>query len=662
MLQLVYRDGEGERVVVRLEPGSLVTVGRNPGSTIQTNNPSVSRAHAEIQETAPGNWVARDLGSSNHTYVNETRNSTESLKAGDVVRFGDFRVKVQGLRGAAAQPASRDDQNEAAPAEGSSDRRARRKAEERERQARLEEKRRARQARKSQGAEGAEPQDPAPPPPTVQSDADEPTSRPAPEPAPVEADPVAEPVDIEEASGDEADLVAYELEGGSRSAESPAEPEESEGLFRLGQLAYPENIRHEQELLEREGRIQELELRCRELELREQRHDEELDGWHERYTRVKTRLEHAEGRVEKLQEEGDGLTSSLATAEAQVAELEARIHTLESSGSASDGQMTQLKLQVVHKDRRIEDLERELDMMEFDLREGREQLESLEASFNSDNREQRKLSRELELLREVIADKENVIGGLKKQIEESERQIYELKIGTGIKDLEDARQDVMDRFFEKSREVDELTEKLGEMERGAVNQQETVAELERQIAEKKDISEHPTFKRKAREVERSQADLMALREELEALQTQLEEFGPEQKGQLEAELNFLRRKNQGLADKLDEAKATVDRLRSSEDAEVALDATVQSDATDEPISGAIPRSLSADVDRMLEAVGQSQDRLQRLREIVGEGRSREQGLDEGDLEEMAELLALLRAEIAGVRRVLNGLRDELSKG
>ncbi|MEE2778899.1 MAG: FHA domain-containing protein, partial [Myxococcota bacterium] len=100
MLQLVYRDSEGERIVVRLDPEQAVTIGRNPGSTIRTDNPSVSRAHAEIVREG-GGWVVRDLGSSNHTYVNGNIIKQASIGAGDVVRFGDLRVKVQGRRGRA---------------------------------------------------------------------------------------------------------------------------------------------------------------------------------------------------------------------------------------------------------------------------------------------------------------------------------------------------------------------------------------------------------------------------------------------------------------------------------------------------------------------------------------------------------------------------------
>ena len=328
---------------------------------------------------------------------------------------------------------------------------------------------------------------------------------------------------------------------------------------------------------------------------------------------------------------------------------------MESNAGPGDGQMTHIKLQVVQRDRRIDDLERELDMMEYDLRAGRDELEALQESFNLDNRDQRKQNREMELLREVIADKENVIGDLKKQIEEAERQVYDLKVGTGIKDLEDARQDVMDRFFEKSREVDEVMEALSQARREAGAQQEMIEELERRLEDKKDISNHPTHKRKLRELDRAKKELKALQADMKELQDQFEEFGPETRAKVDAELNFLQRKNQGLDDKLKEAKATIERLRDDR-----MDGGDGPDGEQGEGGDLSPRSMASEVEKMLDAMGQSQDRLQRLRQIVGDGRSREQGVDSGELDEMAELLALLRAEVAGVRRTLHGLREELS--
>ena len=56
MLQLVCRNIAGERQVVPLTPGTVVTVGRNPDQTIVAKNPSVSRQHAEIQEIG-GTWT-----------------------------------------------------------------------------------------------------------------------------------------------------------------------------------------------------------------------------------------------------------------------------------------------------------------------------------------------------------------------------------------------------------------------------------------------------------------------------------------------------------------------------------------------------------------------------------------------------------------------------
>ncbi|MEE2779593.1 MAG: hypothetical protein VYE15_03650, partial [Myxococcota bacterium] len=414
----------------------------------------------------------------------------------------------------------------------------------------------------------------------------------------------------------------------------------------------------EEALDDANDRVRELELRCRELELREQRHDEELDGWHERYTRVKTQLEHAEELVIQLRDEGRDHAEQAAELDERLAELVGRHAALESSKSESAGAVTEMKLKVVHKDRRIEELERELDMMEYDLREAREQVESLQDSFNQDMAGQRQQDRELELLREVISDKENVIASLKTEIETQGREIYDLKMGTGLKDLEQARQEVMDKFFEKDREVDELQEKVRLLEHEHEGRKQDVLDLEARLVEQRDLSSNPDHQRKVRELERAQVDLAAAQEETSRLQERMEVFGPDQKAQMDAEVNYLQRKNKALTDKLEESQATIDRLREKplgedQDINESMELSIAAGEMS-------PEVMLSGVQKLMRSVGRSQDRLQRLRDAVASGDEvEERAHDEG---ERGELLALLRAEVASMRRTLQTLIDELTDG
>jgi NADPH-dependent 2,4-dienoyl-CoA reductase/sulfur reductase-like enzyme/pSer/pThr/pTyr-binding forkhead associated (FHA) protein len=89
----------------RLSQTKAVTVGRQVGIALLIDHGSVSRRHAEITY-ANGQYILRDLGSTNGTYVNETRlepNSPYILKNKDQLRFGrvmrfTFQARVAGKK------------------------------------------------------------------------------------------------------------------------------------------------------------------------------------------------------------------------------------------------------------------------------------------------------------------------------------------------------------------------------------------------------------------------------------------------------------------------------------------------------------------------------------------------------------------------------------
>ena len=87
-----------------LPPGALfpfndrVSIGRDEENDIMLNDPSVSRRHATIKCDANG-AIVKDLGSTNGTFVNDIRVTTQRIAPGDRVRFGKTELFVE------AQPA-----------------------------------------------------------------------------------------------------------------------------------------------------------------------------------------------------------------------------------------------------------------------------------------------------------------------------------------------------------------------------------------------------------------------------------------------------------------------------------------------------------------------------------------------------------------------------
>lgn len=66
-------------------------VGRHPGADIFLDDVTVSRRHLQFTR-GDGGFTLEDLGSLNGTYVNQDRVDTYSLKPGDEIQIGKFRL------------------------------------------------------------------------------------------------------------------------------------------------------------------------------------------------------------------------------------------------------------------------------------------------------------------------------------------------------------------------------------------------------------------------------------------------------------------------------------------------------------------------------------------------------------------------------------------
>ncbi len=70
----------------------VTSVGRHPESDIFLDDVTVSRRHAEFMRGAGGEYRLRDVGSLNGTYVNRERIEDVTLKSGDEVQIGKFKL------------------------------------------------------------------------------------------------------------------------------------------------------------------------------------------------------------------------------------------------------------------------------------------------------------------------------------------------------------------------------------------------------------------------------------------------------------------------------------------------------------------------------------------------------------------------------------------
>ncbi|MBW5486677.1 DUF1707 and FHA domain-containing protein [Streptomyces bambusae] len=77
------------------QPGTgVLCIGRDPGNTLRLTHETVSRQHAELS-LRDGQWVLRDLGSTNGTTVNGRRlTGSAVVRDGDQVGFGRVSFRL----------------------------------------------------------------------------------------------------------------------------------------------------------------------------------------------------------------------------------------------------------------------------------------------------------------------------------------------------------------------------------------------------------------------------------------------------------------------------------------------------------------------------------------------------------------------------------------
>lgn len=633
-----YRDDAGKAVRLPVEEGGEpITIGRNPNSSIHVQETSVSRNHGRIGHDGRGVFI-RDLGSSNGTWVNGERRRRAQLSEGDVIRFGEvFEVHVLG----GSAPGGDGSRPRPRPA--------------------------AEQSSRPRRPTGASPAMNAPAGSEGGAKPAQATRRKERRPQPTRA----------RVDGKKLERMRETGRGGS--LEVPGKPRpvaRSSGRLSTDKAAAALQRRVaelEAKLADAEDRARSAEQDARQHESRAMRYTVELDGLSDKYVKLKENNQVISRSLEETREELREREDDAFEAERKVTELEAELEKQREKATEATEQLSGLKVRLTQRDRQIEELQRQLDLLEYELRAQREEMDSLQSNFNREGGDVERLERKVNLLQEVIQEKESLIEQLRIDLRDKDIEIRQVRMGVGISDLEHEKRQLLQDYHNATRRVDELNDRYIEQTRQLDALKDELAQARAEAGERRptvpaDISDHPDFKAKVREIERLREELQQTQRDLARAELKLEEAvgQAEGAGKLAGELEVLRRKNESLESRLAETDGQLGELRTLLDAapghavpseELLEDLEALTDAADASRSNArLVRRYAEHIERDARAATDDAA-TEKLRESV------EMVVDTAvvlaqDLSEQARLLTAVRQRLGAERDDAAAIHDD----
>ena len=663
-MYLEYRDVSGNTVHLPLEEGGEpVTIGRNPGSTIYAKESTVSRNHARIGFDGE-TWYLKDLGSSNGSFHNSERTTRASLGTDDLVRIGEvFEIRLVGgepdPKHASGSRAARGRRNkpttmgrvDAAPAVSDASERRRRNA---ERDAERDRRRQEREARRSSSRD---------------------SKRDAPEPSRPDRSARSERVEARPSNKKRDEERRRPRRDSERSATRerpekrarPSRRSQSTGQSRVvsampdpaaaSSSDQAELLRKvaalEAALADAERRVTQVENDSKSAEARAMRYSVELDGLGDKYIKLKEQNRVMSSSLEETREDQRQREDDAFEAERKVTDLERELESARTKAADATEQLAGLKVRLTQKDRQIEELQRQLDLLEYELRSHRDEIEMLQADYNRGGGETDRLERKVNLLQEVIQEKEAVIEQLRIDLRDKDIEIRQARMGVGISDLEHEKRTLLEDYHNAMRRSDEMSDRIEKQRRETDTLRRELEDAQRVSEERKagptDITDHPDFKAKVRELERIEEQLSQAQRDIAKADLKLENLAAEGQSSQKAkdELVLLQKKHDTLQTRLDTAETRVAELQAIEDKA--------------PTGPSMPEGVGEDVEALMDAAAASKSNARLVRKYA---QTLEKKLDkESDLGEAADLLydiaVVLVSDITEQVRMVNELQDKL---
>jgi predicted RNase H-like nuclease (RuvC/YqgF family) len=258
-------------------------------------------------------------------------------------------------------------------------------------------------------------------------------------------------------------------------------------------------------------------------------------------------------------------------------------------------------------------------VLEYEVKEAREESVALRDSHKSGDDSVDLLQTRISQLREVVEEKEQIVEELRYELKARDEEIERVRIGAGIADLEAEKQRLLKDFYDKNREAEELKKQLDEAHRQA-------GALDGQLQALGSIEAHPGYGALKARLDELEAGTTAMRAELAR-------YTPDDKKRLEAQVAELKARNAEFDTKLSEAR----------DEKSALYGTAKK------LDGIVEASLKAD-----EIMKQIEANVAMLKNYMGDVEKRTKGSDAGESTIlMKDLIKVMEGDLKSAQKSLS---------
>jgi len=271
------------------------------------------------------------------------------------------------------------------------------------------------------------------------------------------------------------------------------------------------------------------------------------------------KMKFQQGLLEKAREEVQDMQARNNTLHARLDEATEQTDTLRKRLADYKQRVEDLKVKMTQAQREIDQIQRDNDIKEYDIRTIRDENDILRekaSTLEANLREQNKKVRDFEV---IIEENRGHMDELRRHIQQKNDEIDALQSrlrdgqgGTGDREIR-LREEITGR----EREVEELRGRVTELSGrvSAMEQEKSdltgkIAELQEQLNQARktpvDISDHPEYKEKLRNIERMNAEMGEMKARMEALTIEVDEAKKRAMKAVETRLGQMQQENDAL--------------------------------------------------------------------------------------------------------------------